>query len=516
MVQFKKKIYKKSNTKSKSFGGKSMELKDIKRINQSIYELDTDINRNSKMIFIATLLFCLTRNKDFQDVTKLTKFINFTDEENKPIDQIIDLAKNEITKLNLPEKTESAIFNSFKTISGVNTNLDGDRNEFRKFIENFISNDFTSIKSNDLFLESLYMEIDKKAQSSNEGVVLTPTFAAQLMVDMAELDYKTDVVADLCSGTGLFSLLSYSKMLSDLENDYKNKIVDSTNYKKYKERLTSAIIANDNEPKMVTLCLANFLLNSLDPSLLLYEDVLQLKKSSFKTKKTGEEVRIQPTKAILNPPYEDKYKPLEIIEQNIALVKNDNTHGNKVVAIVPPQKFGQKKDILARILNLATLEKVIKMQDELFTDSGKSQPASIFVFNVDKSHTNDDIIEYYDFTDTGYVYLKDSGLVDKNGTYEQKKRELFERMSQPIEMTRNDFERVWTNFYEVNKELKIEAQIDTNKIKTSKDEADIMMENIIIKKMLAEKDKLINEVSNEFVDEDGKFEEYIVRILSED
>src|SRR5574344_1107896 len=104
-----------------------MELKDIKKSNQRIYELDVDISRNSKVIFIATLIFCFTKNRDFQNVNKLTTLINFTDEKNKPIDQIIDLAKVEIDKLNLSGKTKEAIHNSLKTIAGVNTGLDRNR-----------------------------------------------------------------------------------------------------------------------------------------------------------------------------------------------------------------------------------------------------------------------------------------------------------------------------------------------------------------------------------------------------
>lgn len=494
-----------------------MELKDIKKINQRIYELDVDISRNSKVIFIATLIFCLTKNKEFQNINKLTSLVNFTDEKNKPIDQIIDLAKTEIVKLTLSGKTKDAIFNSLKTISGVNTNLDRDREAFKNFVSDFISKDFVSIKPSDLFLETLYMEIDKKAESSDKGVVLTPIFAAQLMVDLANIDYKKDVVADLCSGTGLFSLLSYSKMLSDMDKDLTAKTITQEEYNKYQRKLYNSIIANDSEPKMVTLCLANFLLKSLNHSLIYYEDVLSLQKSSFKIQnEVGKEERIQPTKAILNPPYEDKYKPLEILEKNIALVKSDNSKGNKVVVIIPPQKFGQKKDTFSRILNISTLESVIKMQDDLFTDSGKSQLASIFVFNVDKPHSKDDKIKYYNFTDTGYVYLKDSGLVDKNHTYEQKKKELFDKMSgKATEKTISEFKRVWTNFYEVNKELEIETSIDPNRIKSSKEEADITLENITIKKMLSEKEELVKSVNNNFKDEDGSFENYIIDILSE-
>ena len=494
-----------------------MLLKDIKSLNQRIYQLDTEINRNSKVIFIATLVFCLTQNRDFRNVAKLTTLVDFASEDKKPIDQLIEIAKKGIEELGLLTNTKKAIFDSLRIISGVNTNLDRDRKAFREFVEQFISNDYVSIKPDDLFLETLYMEIDKKAGTGDDGVVLTPFFAAQLMVDLADIDYKKDVVADLCSGTGLFSLLSYSKMLGDMNKDYNDKKITDEEYKKYQGKLYNSIIANDNDSKMVTLCLANFLLKSLNHELLLSEDVLTLQKSSFKIRKGEGEERIQPTKAVLNPPYEDKYKPLEIVEKNISLISGSGITNSKVVVIIPPQKFGQKKDVFSKILNIATLESVIKMQDDLFTDSGKSQPASIFVFNVDKPHSKDDKIKYYNFTDTGYVYLKDSGLVDKNNLYEQKKRELFERMSGE---TANNvsplFDRKWTNFYEVNKELEVTAQIDPSRIKTSKEEADITLENITIKKMLAEKDKLINEANNNFKDEDGSFERYIVDILSEE
>lgn len=493
-----------------------MELKDIKNLNQRIYQLDTEISRNSKVIFVATLIFSITQNVDFQNVNKLTQLINFTDENQRPIDQLIDIAKEGINKLDILNKTKQAIYDSLRIISGVNTKLDSDRKLFQQFLSDFISKDFVSIKPTDLFLETLYMEIDKKSGTSDDGIVLTPIFAAQLMVDLAQIDYKNDIVADLCSGTGLFSLLSYSKMFNDMNTDFKNNLITTVEYKKYQNKLYNSIIANDADSKMVTLCLANFLLKSLNHSLILCEDVLKLEKSSFKYKENDEEKRIQPTKAILNPPYEDAYKPLEIVEKNISLISGNAQEGTKLVVIIPPQKFGQKKEIFSRILNLATLESVIKMQDDLFKDSGKSQPASIFVFNVDKPHSKSDKIKYYNFTDTGYVYLKDSGLVDKNNTYKFKKEALLSKINNNVENKNKLFVRTWSNFYEVNKELEVTAQIDPSKIKTNKEEADITLENITIKKMLTEKNELISSVNNNFKDTDGNFENYIIKILSED
>ena len=492
-----------------------MELREIKNLNQRIYQLDTEIGRNSKTIFIATLIFAIKLNADFRDVSKLSEMINFNDNNIRPIDQLISIAKEGIDNLDIRPTTKQAIYDSLRIISGVNTKLDKDRVAFKQFLSDFISNDYAAIKPKDLFLETLYMEIDKKSGTGDDGIVLTPIFAAQLMVDLANINYKTDIVADLCSGTGLFSLLSYSKMLSDMENDYSNNLITDEEYRDYQNKLYNSIIANDADSKMVTLCLANFLLKSLNHSLIFCGDTLKLERSDLKYKENGAEISIQPTKAILNPPYEDAYKPLEILEKNISLISGNPQHGTRVVVIVPPQKFGQKKEVFSRILNSATLECVIKMQDDLFIDSGRSQPASIFVFNVDKPHSKNDQIRYFNFTDTGYVYLKDSGLVDKNNTYNQKKLELLNKIENPQD-NYSTFVRVWDNFYEVNRELEITTQLDPDKVKTNKEEADITLENITIKKMIDEKIFLLQSAENNFKDNNNELENYIIDILSED
>ena len=493
-----------------------MELREIKNLNQRIYQLDTEIGRSSKTIFIATLIFAIKLNADFRDISKLSEMINFNDNNIRPIDQLIAIAKEGIDNLvDLRDSTKQAIYDSLRIISGVNTKLDKDRVAFKQFLTNFISNDWNKINIEDLFLETLYMEIDKKSGTGDDGIVLTPIFAAQLMVDLANINYKTDIVADLCSGTGLFSLLSCSKMLNDMKNDRDNNLITEEEYNRYKKKLYNSIIANDADSKMVTLCLANFLLKSLNYSLLFCGDTLKLERSDLKYKEDNTEISIQPTKAILNPPYEDAYKPLEILEKNISLISGNPQHGTRVVVIVPPQKFGQKKEVFSRILNSATLEFVIKMQDDLFIDSGRSQPASIFVFNVDKPHSKNDQIRYFNFTDTGYVYLKDSGLVDKNNTYNQKKLELLNKIENPQD-NYSTFVRAWNNFYEVNRELEITTQLDPDKVKTNKEEADITLENITIKKMINEKISLLQSAENNFKDSDNYHENYIIDILSED
>lgn len=489
-----------------------MKLKEIKNLNQKIYELDDKVTRDNKVIFIAALVFCL-KNPDFLNLSKLTSNINFVDEAKRPIDQIVEYAENEIKKLNLQDSTIKAVNDSLATIKGANTNLDKKREDFKQFIEDFISKWYISIDSGDLFFETLYMEIDKKANSKDGGIVLTPYFIAGLMIDLAKIDYKKDVVADLNSGTGLFSILAQSRMLKDMDEDYSKGKISRQEQEQYKKKLYNSIVANDNDSKMVTLCLANFILKNLNENLIFYNDVLKLERSSFKL---SDGTRLQPTKAILNPPYEDKFKPLEIVEKNISLIKNGSDE-NRLVVIIPPQKFGNSKDVFNKILNQARLEIVIKTQDDLFKDNKAGQPASIFVFNTSRPHKKDDVIHYYNFTDTGYVYLKDSGLVDKNGTFACKKSNLLEKISNATnKIKQSNFKRTWANFYEVDKEIEIDTKIDPSKVATSKEMADVTLENIKIKRMLEEKQTLIDSVNNNFQDKDGSFENYILNILSED
>ena len=489
-----------------------MKLKEIKNLNQRIYELDDKVTRDNKVIFIAALVFCL-KNPDFLDLSKLTSNINFVDEAKRPIDQIVEYAENEIKKLNLQDSTIKAVNDSLATIKGANTNLDKKREDFKQFIEDFISKWYVSIDSGDLFFETLYMEIDKKANSKDGGIVLTPYFIAGLMIDLAKIDYKKDIVADLNSGTGLFSILAQSRMLKDMDEDYSKGKISRQEQEQYKKKLYNSIVANDNDSKMVTLCLANFILKNLNENLIFYSDVLKLERSSFKL---SDGTRLQPTKAILNPPYEDKFKPLEIVEKNISLIKNGSDE-NRLVVIIPPQKFGNSKDVFNKILNQARLEIVIKTQDDLFKDNKAGQPASIFVFNTSRPHKKDDVIHYYNFTDTGYIYLKDSGLVDKNGTFASKKANLLEKIRNATnEIKLSNFKRTWTNFYEMDKEIEIDTKIDPSKVATSKEMADVTLENIKIKRMLEEKQALIDSVNNNFQDKDGSFERYILNILSED
>jgi hypothetical protein len=215
----------------------------------------------------------------------------------------------------------------------------------------------------------------------------------------------------------------------------------------------------------------------------------------------------------LNPPYEDEYKPIEMVKKSIELIKNENEK-NRLILIIPPQKFSQNKDIFFKILNLSSLKNVIKMQDDLFSDSGSTPSTCILTFSTEKEHDKNSAIRYYNFTDSGFVYLKDSGIVDKNKTHINKRNELLISLKSEIKKELDD--RNFSNFYDVINPKLITNNLDPNKVKLNKDEADISYENALIKRMLSEKNKILKEKNNEYVDTDGILEDYLLKILEED
>ena len=491
-----------------------MKLSRIKGINQKIYELDTDINRYSKLIFISTLIFC-SLNEKFRDPSKTSSVINFMGSDN-PINDLIKLAKEEIDKLHLNENVLNSVNESLNLISGVSTKLYMNRVALKDFVLDFVGDVIPLLAEDDTpFLELLYMEVDKKAKNSDKGITLTPAFAAGLMIKLIDLDYKKDVVADLGCGTGLFSLMAYSYMLKALEKDKKNLSDDE--YTNYKNRLLNSVVANDYEPKMVTLCLANFILKGLNSNLIRKEDVFKFEKNNFNYHDENNNlITIKPNKAILNPPYEDTYKPVEFVRKTIELVKSTEKIEQKVVVIIPPQKFGLKREELFKILNLSRLESVVVMQDDLFCESGQNPSTSIFVFNLDRPHKKDDVIQYFDFKDSGYVYVKDSGMVDKNGVFNDRVNALFEDMrTRKSELNKTTFVRSLNNFYELDAGYN-SIKIDPNVVRFNKEEADITYQNTIIRRGLTEKKKLIKDNNEEFKDSDGSFEDYLVSLISED
>ena len=90
-----------------------MELMEIKRLNQNIFNLDRDLIREKKSLFIASLIIAYKLNNNFVDSIDFTK-------ENS-LDQIIDLIVNNLNKLILQPNTNESIINELNTTTDTYT-----------------------------------------------------------------------------------------------------------------------------------------------------------------------------------------------------------------------------------------------------------------------------------------------------------------------------------------------------------------------------------------------------------
>jgi len=297
-------------------------------------------------------------------------------------------------------------------------------------------------------------------------------------------------------------------MLAALEADYAANKVTPEEYEHYRNRLTTALYGNDIDEQMSLLCLINFILLGIDISNVSLDDCFNLAGEYFDAH--------QINKGILNPPFE--YNPTHFASYLIGKIKANQSINagaeKRFVMICPPQSFNKNKAGLNSILNLATLEAVISVQSDAFIESNINYGTSIFVFNLNHGQTATDKVIYYDFTDSGLKYYKDSGLVDKYDTFKTKKQQALEQLK-ALETTTEKNNRTFDTFFDIDAVSNFATTIDPQKILMNDiEECDLTKENKEMLHILNEKKELLNSVNNTVQNTDS-FEDYIINYLSE-
>lgn len=438
-----------------------------------------------------------------------------------PIQALIKISTDHLTSQGIEGNFLTQIINTWNSLSTkVSLNRKSDESQdsidLIELIDIYNREIISHVRQADQdFLGKLFAEISGKGANTKDGIVLTPGFIANVMVDLLDLDYKTDVVFDGASGSGALLINSYIKMRDDIYKDHQNGVISNEERTLYLNRLNSSVYANDIDAQMALLTLCNFSLFSVDIHNVKLGDFFNIDKNYIDNSSIN--------KGILNPPYE--YDSAKFTEHLISRIANSDVDkkNKRVVVICPPQAFGKltspsKKEApyFKTILDKSTLEYVIKVQDNAFVESGVSVGTSIFSFNLSKPHGKDDYVVYYDFSDSGYVYLKDSGLVNKGDTFLDKKELMLGTIKEVHDMTEDVSDRGWNNFFEVPEVKNFRVKLDLEGIiNRDKQAADITRENQLIKKMLLEKQELIDSVGNKIPRTD-ELENYLIDILSEE
>lgn len=117
------------------------------------------------------------------------------------------------------------------------------------------------------------------------------------------------------------------------------------------------------------------------------------------------------TKVLMNPPYENKYGCMKIVENVL-----DNVPARTMCAFILPDKKLEKasKTQIKRILSNHRLRKVIKLPEDLFFNVGVT--TSIFVFETGIPQDGKDFFACYMETD-GLATVKNKGRHDVYGKW---------------------------------------------------------------------------------------------------
>lgn len=214
--------------------------------------------------------------------------------------------------------------------------------------------------------------------NDENDVVLTPEYLIDdLMIPLLQAD-DNDVILDPTCGTG--------NML---------KAVQKAGYKPMGIEISSGLcgIAKENVPEAEVI----------------NGDALAVR--------TGEVDGI-----IANPPYSLPGKGLNIIAEKMKELKD-----GKMAVVLIQENAGAGNEYLDQIMEMATLEAVIKMSKFLFAQYASVQTA-IYVFKKGKPHDyKNDIVKFIDFSEDGYrrsgrktkkasVALKDDGTAKRRYT----------------------------------------------------------------------------------------------------
>lgn len=279
-----------------------------------------------------------------------------------------------------------------------------------KIIEKKIFYPFQNEEKQDILGRAYKIFLSRAGRVDNKNIILTPDHIKQLMVRLARLSVD-DVVLDTCTGSGGF-LMEAMETLIELAQGNPARIAN------IKEK---QLIGFEIDSVLFALACSNMFLHGDGRTNLLYRSSLlndntQGSMVDSSDKKLLDYIHsLHPTKAIINPPYENN-NPIKFTLQALEYLEPNG----RLVIIMPTPTLThnqQENGLTTSILKKAKLECVIKMPNRLFSEQRRTVNTSIFVFTKTPHNQNDDVL-FYNLEDDGFVTIQHKGRVDKNNTWE--------------------------------------------------------------------------------------------------
>ena len=281
----------------------------------------------------------------------------------------------------------------------IEMNISEKQEPINKFIENVCAIS-DCINSNEWRGEDVmgifFNEFNRYKKKSEAGQIFTPEHITSFMYRLIEID-ENDYVGDFCCGSGSFLVKSMSNMMKSAGGYDTNKA---------KEIRKSHLLGIEWDKEIFALACANMLIHK--------DGKTNLNQEDMRTEEACEWVKSKPiTKVLMNPPYENKYGCMTIVENVLDSVKA----GTDCAFILPDKKLEKtSKTQINRILSNHKLTKIIKLPEPLFFGVGVT--TSIFVFEAGKPQNGEEIFGVY-IEDDGLETVKNKGRHDVKGKWQE-------------------------------------------------------------------------------------------------
>jgi type I restriction enzyme M protein len=357
-----------------------------KQINDNLHFNFGIKNLNHRMIFTACTLVAkrynaiLIKGMNWGTLhSSILSTLQKSYEEAKKQNQKLDLVGECFTKIqcNFMEN-QTAIDSFIDCIDKISQNIDSDFWNGEDVMGIFF-NEFTRYKG-----------------KTEAGQVFTPDHITSLMYRVIGCSYK-DNILDACCGSGAFLVKAMSNMIQEVGG-----INNSEEVRKIKQEKLFGI---EFDKEVFTLACANMLIHKDGKTNFIQDD--------SRTENAGKWIKAKNiTKVLMNPPFENKYGCLEIVENVL-----DNVNNGSICAfILPDTKLEIKRNKVEKWLKKHSLLKIIKLPDIFAGMSGIS--TSIFIFKTGEPQTDKQIFGCW-IKEDGLETVKNQGRHDTKNKWQE-------------------------------------------------------------------------------------------------
>ena len=377
----------------KSLTDKSIDVQEIynltKRINDSL-KFDFGINDlYDRMIFTASALVAQRYGARLQPgmvysamqstiVSMLNKSLQRNPQQNTKLHILVDVYQN--IKMGYPEN-QDAVDNFIENINRISRSINS---------SHWRGEDVMGI---------FFNEFNRYKGKSDNGQVFTPDHVTNFMYRLINV-HKDDCVFDGTCGSGAFLTKSMANMIQEAGGP------DTNEAKRIKQHQLYGI---EIDERVFALACANMMIHKDGKTNLDRDNTMSAQAArwmhNINWTDTGNLKKYHITKILMNPPYERKYKPIDILNN----VFDNMPKGIDVAILLPDHKLEKEsKRKVRKLLTNNRLLKIIKLPEETFNE-GVS--VSIFILRTGES-TEDKEVFTCEIKNDGLETVKNQGRQD--------------------------------------------------------------------------------------------------------